>query len=335
MNLSAAKIIAESFLKGAGDVFEAMLSITFQYEVESPQALTQGLAEALLKDHSVLMKGRIENNLGSVGLLFSVADAVRLVDLIQGTESGGKESLDDGDRGMLQEIAEPTLGGGVANLMERFKKGVQQLEGVSLNDKGPSAAPELMELLGEAPTAVAFQITSPAGFQDKTIFVYSQRLENLVPSEAPASSAAPPPAPPPTPAAAPKASETPAAAALSPAEMQDILGDLSPQKGRKKMADAGNDFMGDIRGGAENLDVVLDIRLEATARLGRVEMPISSILGLGPGSIVEVGHMVDEPVDLYVNNKLIARGDVVVVDEKFGLRITEIVSARERIESLH
>jgi flagellar motor switch protein FliN/FliY len=55
---------------------------------------------------------------------------------------------------------------------------------------------------------------------------------------------------------------------------------------------------------------------------------------LGPGSIIEVGHMVDEPVDLLVNGKLIARGDVVVVDEKFGLRITEIVSARERIESL-
>ena len=85
---------------------------------------------------------------------------------------------------------------------------------------------------------------------------------------------------------------------------------------------------------SKNLDMVLDIRLTATARLGRVEMPISDILSLGPGSIVEVGHLVDEPVELLVNEKLIARGDVVVVDEKFGLRITEIVSARERIESL-
>ena len=63
-------------------------------------------------------------------------------------------------------------------------------------------------------------------------------------------------------------------------------------------------------------------------------MPIGDILKLGPGSIIEVGHMVDEPVDLLVNGKLIARGDVVVVDEKFGLRITEIISPRERIESL-
>lgn len=85
---------------------------------------------------------------------------------------------------------------------------------------------------------------------------------------------------------------------------------------------------------ARNLDMVLDIRLVATARLGRVDMPISEILALGPGSIIEVGHLVDEPVELLINDKLIARGDVVVVDEKFGLRITEIVSPRERIESL-
>lgn len=83
-----------------------------------------------------------------------------------------------------------------------------------------------------------------------------------------------------------------------------------------------------------NLEMVLDIGLTATARLGRIEMPIKDVLSLGPGSIIEVGHLVDEPVELLVNGKLIARGDVVVIDEKFGLRITEIISTRERIESL-
>jgi len=92
------------------------------------------------------------------------------------------------------------------------------------------------------------------------------------------------------------------------------------------MAGAGNDLNREVRQHSDNLDMVYDIRLEATARLGRVELPIGSILNLGPGSV--------EPVELYINDKLIARGDVVVVDEKFGLRITEIVSARERIESL-
>ena len=63
-------------------------------------------------------------------------------------------------------------------------------------------------------------------------------------------------------------------------------------------------------------------------------MPISEVLALGPGAIIEVGHSVEEPVELFVNEKLIARGEVVVVDEKFGLRITEIVSPTDRVKSL-
>lgn len=86
--------------------------------------------------------------------------------------------------------------------------------------------------------------------------------------------------------------------------------------------------------GYRNLDVILDIQVEATARLGSVEMPLATVLSLGPGSVINVGHEVDSPIELYVNNKLIAKGDVVIVDEKFGIRITEIVSPQERIESL-
>jgi flagellar motor switch protein FliN/FliY len=63
-------------------------------------------------------------------------------------------------------------------------------------------------------------------------------------------------------------------------------------------------------------------------------MPIREVLALGPGSIVEVGRSIGEPVELLVNEKLIARGEVVVVEEKFGLRITEIVSPTERVRSL-
>ena len=110
--------------------------------------------------------------------------------------------------------------------------------------------------------------------------------------------------------------------------MQDILSGFSP-----------GDESGPYSGGRgdpapENLDVILGINLTATARLGKVEMPIGELLNIGPGSIVEVGHLVDDPVELLVNGRLIARGDVVVVDEKFGLRVTEIISPSDRIESL-
>ena len=86
--------------------------------------------------------------------------------------------------------------------------------------------------------------------------------------------------------------------------------------------------------GTENLDVVLDLELTAAALLGGVEMQLGQILALAPGSIIEMDRPVDEPIDLLVNDKLVARGEVVVVDEKFGVRITEVVSARERIEVL-
>ncbi len=84
----------------------------------------------------------------------------------------------------------------------------------------------------------------------------------------------------------------------------------------------------------ENLGLILDVELSLVARLGQVEMPIREVFALGPGSIIEVGRSVEEPVELLVNEKLIARGEVVVVDEKFGLRITEIVSPTERVRSL-
>jgi len=91
----------------------------------------------------------------------------------------------------------------------------------------------------------------------------------------------------------------------------------------------------DGQGGDQgNLGLVLDISLRAVARLGQVEMPISEILKLGPGSVIEIDRLVDEPIDLLVNDRLVARGEVVTIDEKFALRITEIISREERIRSL-
>ena len=87
-------------------------------------------------------------------------------------------------------------------------------------------------------------------------------------------------------------------------------------------------------GSDNNLDIVLDISLKAVARLGEVEMPISEILKLGPGSVIEIDRLIDEPIDLLVNERLVARGEVVTIDEKFALRVTEIVSKEERIKSL-
>ena len=85
---------------------------------------------------------------------------------------------------------------------------------------------------------------------------------------------------------------------------------------------------------SQNIDLILDIQLRLAARLGQVEMPVGEILKLAPGSVIDIDRFVDEPIELLVNDRLIARGEIVVVQENFGIRITEIVSQKDRIKSL-
>lgn len=83
-----------------------------------------------------------------------------------------------------------------------------------------------------------------------------------------------------------------------------------------------------------NLDFILDIPLRVSVELGRTKILIKDLLQLGQGSVVELSKFAGEPLELLVNDKLIARGEVVVVNEKFGLRLTDIISPVERIEQL-
>jgi flagellar motor switch protein FliN/FliY len=85
---------------------------------------------------------------------------------------------------------------------------------------------------------------------------------------------------------------------------------------------------------ADNMDLLLDIPLEITAELGRTRMIINDLLQLGQGSVIELNKLAGEPLEILVNQKLIARGEVVVVNEKFGIRLTDIISPLERIKQL-
>ncbi|NUM40561.1 MAG: flagellar motor switch protein FliN, partial [Leptospiraceae bacterium] len=84
--------------------------------------------------------------------------------------------------------------------------------------------------------------------------------------------------------------------------------------------------------GATNLNLLMDVQMALTVELGRTKMYIKDILGLGEGSIIELDKLAGEPVDLLVNGKLIAKGEVVVIDENFGVRVTDIVSPTDRIK---
>jgi len=84
----------------------------------------------------------------------------------------------------------------------------------------------------------------------------------------------------------------------------------------------------------DNINFILDIPLQLSVELGRTRMIINDLLQLGQGSVVELEKLAGEPLDILVNNKLVARGEVVVVNEKFGIRLTDIISPIERIEKL-
>ncbi len=82
------------------------------------------------------------------------------------------------------------------------------------------------------------------------------------------------------------------------------------------------------------LELIMDVSMRVTVELGRASLTVEDVLGLGPGSVVELNKLAGEPVDVMVNDQLIARGEVVVVDESFGVRVTEIVSPRRRAQAM-
>lgn len=84
----------------------------------------------------------------------------------------------------------------------------------------------------------------------------------------------------------------------------------------------------------KELDFILDIPVEVTAQLGKTKMLIKDLLQVGPASVVELDRLAGEPVDVLVNDKLVAKGEVVVINENFGVRLTEIVTPIERITKL-
>jgi len=82
------------------------------------------------------------------------------------------------------------------------------------------------------------------------------------------------------------------------------------------------------------LELLLDVELEASLRFGSREMPLGEILDLGPGDVVELDRAVADPVDLIVGDKIVARGEVVLVNGNFGLRVTEVAAPKKRLESI-
>ena len=316
MNNQASSIIAKGYLKGVLDVFDAMTELSFAHEIADVAEVDAAGVSELLARCPFVMRAKIPSG-GAVALLFSVGDVAALAALVIGEGRESREELDDRDLATLREMAEPCLGAGLTAIMDQFERDVEQPQEVAAETVGTGGGEDLVAFLDPPLVSANFSFSAPPDISGSAVLLFSEKVEELVP---PAALEVTP------------VQDLAAQAQLSEAEMTDILSGFSPDE-------TGDEE--EVRAEPspavppDNLERVLDIRLLATARLGRVEMPVGEILALGPGSIIDVGRLVDEPVDLLVNNKLIARGDVVVVDERFGLRITQIVSPAQRIESMH
>lgn len=302
MNAGAAKVVVDHFVRGYFDALDAMSPKPFAFEIlEIADATAEQLA-GHVENLPVVLRAKVAGG-GAVAMLFRPADAGVLAALGSGGSPDAPVPLDEAGLAGLSTVAATALDGGIHGLGAAFTRdmAVEDAEVVE-------SPPDLADYMQETCTGAKLHFALPGSVEADGMLVYTQNLEDMCPAAL----------------LNPSSGE----AHLSEQEMSDILSgfevaERSVEDGPRGSATA-----------PPNLDMILDINLVVTARLGRVELPIQEILSLGPGSIIEVGHLVDEPVELLVNNKLIARGDVVVVDEKFGLRITEIVSTRERIQSL-
>ena len=126
------------------------------------------------------------------------------------------------------------------------------------------------------------------------------------------------------------------------AEWDNAVSHAAPQRASELLTGAGQttpaafqNFAPSAAGGAGNdINMILDIPVQLTVELGRTRIPIKHILQLAQGSVVELEALAGEPMDVLVNGYLIAQGEVVVVNEKFGIRLTDIVTPSERMRRL-
>lgn len=106
------------------------------------------------------------------------------------------------------------------------------------------------------------------------------------------------------------------------------------EAGGAEFVDHKSEATAELQEGLKNLELLLDIPLDVSIEVGRSKILIKDLLQMDEGYVIELGKGANEPLDVYVNSRLIARGEVVLVNQKLGLRLTDVVSPAERIENL-
>ncbi|CAM2068561.1 Flagellar motor switch protein FliN [Sulfidibacter corallicola] len=271
---------------------------------------------------------------GTIYFIVNIEDATRIIDLMLGGEGENSAELDEDSSDALSETINQIMGASCQTLTEKTGDSISigQVEIVTGNE----AEVVKTQVAGDEFPGVEFDIELEGLINSKLYVGLSKLLLDSIDkglhkkAEPPPQAVPPPAAAAPPQAAAPTAAPPPAAAAMP--GMPPPAAAPPPQAAAPAYQYAPPPApMPEIGG---NIDLLMDIELPVIIRIGRTELLLQDILKLTPGSIIELNKAMDDPIDMLVNNKLVARGEVVVVDGNFAFRITEIVSPQARIRSL-
>jgi flagellar motor switch protein FliN/FliY len=278
----------------------------------------------------VIEVGYTQGLLGTNILAIREQDALIIADLMMGGDgSNPPTELNELYMSAVSESMNQMMGSTATSISTIFKKKVD-IAPPKVNLLDFAIDPDITQIVtGNDPLVrVSFrmeveELIDSELMQLMPLSVAKEMVENLMNAVQPA--AAPPPHPAPPKPAAPPPQPAPAYAQPTQQPVQNVAVQpvqFAPLK------------PGGMPGVDTNIGLLLDVPLQITVELGRTRKLIRDILELAPGSVIELDKLAGEPVDILANGKLIAKGEVVVIDENFGVRITDVISPLERVNNL-
>jgi flagellar motor switch protein FliN/FliY len=299
----------------AGGTLTGLLTRQAGLSLEDLTGLSPDEAASEFGGNAVNIKVKFSGGVSGAGIfLLHERDAAVMADLMIGQDgSNPPESLSDLHLSAVGEVGSQmassfgsAIGGATG---KKFSLSSSDLE-VTSGD----AIASLLGSLGAEAVAAKFALTLE-GQPDSSLWLF---LSTAVAKGLTGTGAAP----------AKAAGKAPAAGGFAPANTFAASPSGPATVQAAQMPSLGEE---NYTGGGGNIDLILDVPLQITVELGRTHKTVRDILSFGAGSVVELDKLAGEPVDILVNDRPIAKGEVVVIDENFGIRVTEILSPRERI----
>lgn len=306
--------VGGSFAESLGSVFSMLTGREFSITAKDGSSIDHEGVAKLHTGPAIYVKANYTKGMsGTLFFALPLKEGTMLVDLMLGGDGASANELAGDSRDALAETFNQIMGSANQTLSDLAGETLS-ISNVEIFSEDSSNAKALEELLGPGPFHDLSLVTTQEGLSTSIHLLIPDLLVQQIKRKL---GLGEPSAP--APALAPQAA-APAVAAPPP-----------PVAAGAKAAPAALPYAPVDTG---NLDLLLDIELPVMVRMGQTEMQLGELLKLTPGSILELNRAADAPVELLVNSKVIAKGEVVVVDGNFAFRITEIESAAARIRSL-